>query len=277
MTDKPSADEIAALKKLLADREAIKQAFPLDVIEPRLRELKELRDKKVDEFTSANELNIFGMNSWPEELKKEYFGLLRADDEERDLEKKSGLHEGKLLEPIEAYAAKARSNYFRVKDRSTYEAMIESVDWPLTVIEDKDDPELVGVYVATEILGGWPTPEAVPTSAGLELGEDFFDLVAAHLEDGEVALFQEVGGYCVNVERDQNVFAYGKPGEAFSISGFSLAINSAGERVRMDLDDIYEQARRLSQDKLKARPVAVASLEEYEEFTKQAPPQSGGS
>lgn len=61
--------------------------------------------------------------------------------------------------------------------------------------------------------------------------ESIIDIVARHLIDGDVAVFQEVGSEKMRY-----------------VGGVSVAVNSKGETVRVDLDDIYEKAKALGEN-----------------------------
>ena len=75
---------------------------------------------------------------------------------------------------------------------------------------------------------GWPSSRYIfDEESGEEIDDEEFDIidaVADHLLDGEVAVFQEVGAEKLRY-----------------VSGWSIAINSEGERLSVDLDEIYQK------------------------------------
>ena len=92
--------------------------------------------------------------------------------------------------------------------------------------------------------GPWPSfdPETVadrldiefddkgePMSALPSAHESLHEIVAEHLVDGAVAIFTEVGFEKMRY-----------------LGGVTLAVNSTGETRRVDLDDIYELAKELT-------------------------------
>lgn len=138
----------------------------------------------------------------------------------------------------------ARSNYFRVKDEEAFKkdmAELAGVD-----VRYRDEPALAlpageatdhdaqppRRFAIFDAYGeGWPTPTRnLFDGEGDRVGEeelDLFGLVASHLADGEVAVFQEAGA-----EKQRYV------------TGFALAINADGETITVDIDDIYDKLER---------------------------------
>lgn len=147
----------------------------------------------------------------------------------------------------------ARTNYFRVRDREAFdEAMaafgtVEVFDcsglrrWSEASSgargvqlalwqDDESEPEegSLAEYVGLGMsdMEGSRGPEGAITCWPQEDDEgmptDFCALVASHLADGEVAVFQ-----CIGREK----LRY--------LTGFAVAINSEGEREVIDLDDLY--------------------------------------
>ena len=259
MKGKPTDIEVANLNSEILGREAVLRNFPEGLIRERMQAIATKHGEgDVPDFRR-------NWDKWPEEDQSEYrrFKEIR---EIRDGEK--------LIDPVDAYAAKARSNLFKVRDRDAFDALLSQIDWPLETFSGEEDDGLVGVIVTNEILGGWPTDAIVRAAPGAQPDDDFFALVSRHLAAGEVAVFVEVGGYCLEIHHLTDVFARMNPENTLAIGGYSIAINSEAQRVRVDLDEAYEQARRLSPKKLRPRPVAEATLAEYEEFVKLPMPES---
>lgn len=146
------------------------------------------------------------------------------------------------------YAALARTNYFRVKDRSAFEA--DLAKYGVLAEFDVDagvGPQREGMVALTQNTGsGWPSFEEDVIADRLELEHrpdgSWYDangvaaelplehgsieeLVMAHLVDFEVAIFLEVG-----YEKTRYLGAT------------ALAIDAYGKRVSLDLEDIYDMA-----------------------------------
>lgn len=149
------------------------------------------------------------------------------------------------------FNATARTNIFRVKDvdalkhdLSTYG--ITPATWDESrrgaefVLDDRPVNQPAG-SVALFSFGGWPSLDEEDTASRLELFEEddvvpseyesLHQLVAAHLIEGEVAIFMEAGAEKMRY-----------------VSGVTVAVNSAGDTRRIDLDDIYELAKELTTD-----------------------------
>jgi hypothetical protein len=118
------------------------------------------------------------------------------------------------------YEAYARSNYFRVTDSAAFSALCAR--WSL---------EAITTTVDGEALHGFLCEDGLPSE--LETEDDdatfvFDDELAAILAPGSVAVMQEIGFEKMRY-----------------LSGFSRAINSAGESVSVSIDDIYDRAKTL--------------------------------
>lgn len=120
------------------------------------------------------------------------------------------------------FVGKARSNYFKVKDRDALAEALEGLDG-IEIAEGEDDNE---GRVALVCTGGghgvWPTMDWKAEDVDLPA------LVAPHLEKDEVAVFIEIGSEKLRY-----------------LSGIAEAINHEGKRKRITLDDIYKQAEKL--------------------------------
>ncbi|TXI07690.1 MAG: hypothetical protein E6Q76_08230 [Rhizobium sp.] len=115
------------------------------------------------------------------------------------------------------WVGNSRTNYFRVKDASAFRAAMEPLE--VEVVESGDK---LGLLSSTDD-GGFPT-----FNSSAEDGQEEIDLpglVASHLAEGEVAVFQSVGF-------DKSRY----------LTGYSSAVNHLGEEVAVNLDDIYKRA-----------------------------------
>lgn len=123
------------------------------------------------------------------------------------------------------YTAIARSNYFHVKDVAAFED--DMANYEVEVWHRDDD--FVGLTPTTE-YGSWPDG-----SYNEDMDEyheiDFPAIVATHLVADSVAIFMEIGNEKLRFVR-----------------GVAEAINAAGERAVISLDDIYEAAKNLGSE-----------------------------
>lgn len=121
------------------------------------------------------------------------------------------------------YTARTRSNYFRVKDLEAFKQFIEGFTEDDLKVEQKrteTEPNRVAVFVTNP--GGLPTHVHNAPEQEDPVEVDFLAALAAHLCEGEVAIFMEAG---------HEVWRY--------CYGVASAINSAGERRVVNLNDIY--------------------------------------
>lgn len=120
----------------------------------------------------------------------------------------------------------ARTNYFRVKDQEVFTQWAESIG-NLEVIDDAEGR--VGLLSNNE-YGGWPHfKHEGGTDEEQEI--DLFQEVAAHLQEGSVAVFMEVGAEKLRY-----------------LTGSAVAVNSKGQTVEVTLDDIYAVAKSLGDE-----------------------------
>ncbi|MGB8218677.1 MAG: hypothetical protein WCE94_15370 [Candidatus Methanoperedens sp.] len=129
----------------------------------------------------------------------------------------------------------SRSNYFRVKDIEKFKVFCAR--WGVEFIAKSDKPELIGFLGRSE-YGGLPsylTEEAQDGEMRELDSDDFYKELAEQLKDGEVAVLVESGA---------QKLAY--------ISGISIAVNSKGETLSVDINDIYEKAKTLGENITKA-------------------------
>jgi hypothetical protein len=109
----------------------------------------------------------------------------------------------------------ARSNYVRVKDRDAFLQWAQSVP-DIKVVEREGTFALL----AAGDDGGWPSFRTSEDQDDEEI--DLPAEIAVHLAQGEVCIFQEVGAENLRY-----------------LSGSALAVNAAGETLRVSIDDIY--------------------------------------
>jgi hypothetical protein len=145
---------------------------------------------------------------------------------------------------VSNYVAQARTNYFAVKDIEALKTALRSYGiephpWSAaqTGAEFIFDNEKDG-SVALFSYGNWPSLEedAVADRLGAEDDEevpqdhvDLAALVAAHLVDGQVAIFMDIGFEKMRY-----------------LGGTAVAVNAADERRVVDLQDIYGLAQELT-------------------------------
>lgn len=135
----------------------------------------------------------------------------------------------------------ARTNYFRVRDVDAFKATLALVHPDIKVVDGDPPSNPAGSVALIETLGeGWPSPcdsyvddgDGACDDCGTP-GEhpdeyDILDLIAEHLVEGDVAVTIVAGA-----ERTRYV------------TGRAVAINSAGDRRVVSLDDIYPLAAQL--------------------------------
>jgi hypothetical protein len=112
-----------------------------------------------------------------------------------------------------------RSNYFKVKDLDKFSGFLSR--WNLELLSGKD--ELVGF---TSEDGGIPSEYLDEASDEYVVG-DFDADVAAQLEEGHVAIYREIGFEKIRY-----------------LVGVTVAVNHKGETRVINLDDIYDLARK---------------------------------
>ena len=120
------------------------------------------------------------------------------------------------------WSGHARTNYFQVKDPAAFQA--EFAKYDLEILTNKDGS--FGL-ISEEEFGGWPSNILNEEQDNWE-DIDIPYLVAGHLADDEVAVFQEVGN---------DKLKY--------LTGSARAINNKGEDVTIRIDDIYHLAKHL--------------------------------
>jgi hypothetical protein len=142
------------------------------------------------------------------------------------------------------YIVQARTNHFTVKDVEALKEGLKSYGiephpWSAAqtgaeFIFDNEKEDSVALFS----FGNWPSLEEDPVADRLGVSDDdevpqehadLADLVASHLVDGQVAIFMEVG---------YEKMRY--------LGGTAVAVNAAGERRCVDLQDIYDLAQELT-------------------------------
>lgn len=124
------------------------------------------------------------------------------------------------------YIGRYRSNYFAVKDREAFEQFCKR--FQMELITNDRDKNLVG-FLDSSFNG------SIPVSLYNEEEDDFEDIdflaeLSTHLAPEHVAIVMEVG---------YEKMRY--------LVGLAFAVNSAGQRVKIDLYDIHEKAKPLGQ------------------------------
>lgn len=115
-----------------------------------------------------------------------------------------------------------RSNHFRVKDVAALREAIDSSSYDI-VEGDQGDGQVT--ILCHDESGDWVFYRWADDDSEEDVEVDVIDIVAAHLAPGEVAIFQAVGHEKLRM-----------------LSGYSVAVNEAGERVTISIDDIYDAA-----------------------------------
>lgn len=118
------------------------------------------------------------------------------------------------------YYSSSRSNYFRVKDKEKFKDFLDSTR-SLSFIEDKEGR--AGFLVeGEEGLPYYIYNEETGEESELDLAQE----LSQHLIDGEVAIYQEVGAEKLRY-----------------LVGYSVAVNSKGETITVNINDIYKIAQ----------------------------------
>ena len=130
------------------------------------------------------------------------------------------------------YYGNSRSNYFKVKSKENFKKFLDSM-YDMEYIEDREGR--VGFLVIGE--GG-----SIPCEIWDEENDeythdfDFAKLLAQHLQDDQVAIYQEVGAEKLRY-----------------LVGYSVAVNSKGETAMVNINDIY----RIAQEELGGENITV--------------------
>ncbi len=112
----------------------------------------------------------------------------------------------------------ARSNYFKVKDTAAFKA--EMAKYDVEVLEPSGEEGRLGLLSTCPDNGDWPS-----YNADTDEDFEFWQVVAPHLADGEVAVLQTIGAE-----------------KARYLTGHAVAINNTGTECWVNIDDIYAKA-----------------------------------
>lgn len=121
------------------------------------------------------------------------------------------------------YYAAARSNYFRVKD---LEKFLEELPDGVEVQESHKYPGYLCLIEAGGDSSGWRFD--IEDEDGEILEDGLIEIIAKHLTPGDVAVLIETGAEKLRY-----------------LNGYAVAVNSRGETVGINLDQIYEMASTL--------------------------------
>ena len=114
------------------------------------------------------------------------------------------------------YDPSLRSNSFRVKDREAFAKWIEEgTESELMIDFDTSGPDRVVVYGATDV----PSHD----NEGEEV--NFFEVLATHLVEDDVAIFFTIGAEKLRY-----------------LVGMAFAIHACGDVIEVTLDSIYKEA-----------------------------------
>lgn len=118
------------------------------------------------------------------------------------------------------YYEKARTNYFKVKDAAAFQKYLDLFGNIDLVVQEK-----TGQYALLfdEEVG---IPCCYYDENGDDVEVDFFGDLASHLTDDSIAVFEAIGSEKMRY-----------------LCGYAVAVNSKGERIRVDMDEIYARAR----------------------------------
>jgi len=119
----------------------------------------------------------------------------------------------------------SRSNYFRVKDKEAFSDLCNSLN-----VEMIENDDLVGFICNQDEYGYLPSSiYNEKTDEDEEI--DFVIKVSEHLLEDEVAVFMTAGA-----EKHRYV------------QGIAIAVNSKGEIIQLDMNDIYKKAEKLGKN-----------------------------
>jgi hypothetical protein len=124
-----------------------------------------------------------------------------------------------------SYHATSRSNYFAVVDAGAFRAALASLGPTVTLFEGEGAHAGKFMLAGNGDDGAYPTVRVDPREEEDE-EVDVPDLVAGHLPPGEVAVFMLAGA-------DRLRF----------VVGWAVAIDHTGERVEVDLNQIFHAAQ----------------------------------
>ena len=116
----------------------------------------------------------------------------------------------------------ARTNYFQVTDEAKFREWAEARAL-YVIAKDAGGAAFFGVYSETDD-GGWPT-NSWPDDEDVPIEIDVVAELAAHLAEGQIAVLMESGHE-----------------KCRYVDGNAVAVDHAGNRVAIELRDIYDLA-----------------------------------
>ncbi|WP_342314750.1 hypothetical protein LIX17_25125 (plasmid) [Mycobacterium avium subsp. hominissuis] len=123
------------------------------------------------------------------------------------------------------YSGKGRTNIFKVKDIDALKAALAGAEFTVEARPDRGADAVLIQVSDNDVTGCWGQPvhtdddDAEPTELFVP------DMIAEHLQDGQVAVFVHAGSEKLNY-----------------LSAYSIAVHANGNQVRLDLNDIYQRA-----------------------------------
>ncbi len=117
------------------------------------------------------------------------------------------------------YYEQARTNYFKVKDAEKFQEFVENFGGIDLVVQEQ-----TGQYALLFDETGIPSFYLNEDAEDIEV--DFIDDLAKHLTDDSIAVFEAVGSEKMRY-----------------LNGYAIAVNSKGERVDINIAEIYERAK----------------------------------
>lgn len=116
----------------------------------------------------------------------------------------------------------ARSNWFKVKNADAFKAALA----PISGLGIWEENGYFGVYEDDgDGSGSWPSQVENEETGDYE-EFDLFAIIAGHLVEGQVAVFESSGAEKLRY-----------------LTGHATAIHSNGERIDIDISDIYARAK----------------------------------
>ena len=113
-----------------------------------------------------------------------------------------------------SYVSLGRTNHFAVRDLDAFQALVANYSFELEVEKDN-----VVILLDTDGSEWAAYPEDSDDCVYL------YDVIAEHLQPGEVAVFQSVGNEKLRY-----------------VGGYSVAVSETGDQVWVHLSDIYQRA-----------------------------------
>jgi len=123
------------------------------------------------------------------------------------------------------YYGKGRTNIFAVKDVAALKAELEPREF---TVEDRGEGKVCILSTDCEGEGDWSRTAYDENGDLDEDAEPFYvpNMIAKHLQDGQVAVFQHIGSEKLRY-----------------LEGRAEAVHSNGQQIRINLNDIIDQAR----------------------------------